>query len=205
MPSKRFGSQPSPRAKASVSAPFAQPLQGSVDGRARIPRHLRRHGRARPGGNGGPPQCLRHSAGRAVGGGGGSTWLILRALESRGRGSDGGRAGRSRDHERPSLAGGRVARSVSSRTAASCLKLLQGGAAAAERTIDAGGRLCVAGFLEPHIHLDKAQINDDVRPNRFRHPRRGHQDHLGAEARLHRGGDRGASGAHHPRGRRLPG
>ena len=41
-----------------------------------------------------------------------------------------------------------------------------GGAAAAERTIDAGGRLCVAGFLEPHIHLDKAQINDDVRPNR---------------------------------------
>ena len=40
------------------------------------------------------------------------------------------------------------------------------GAAAAERTIDAGGRLCVAGFLEPHIHLDKAQINDDVRPNR---------------------------------------
>ncbi len=40
------------------------------------------------------------------------------------------------------------------------------GAATAERTIDAGGRLCVAGFLEPHIHLDKAQINDDVRPNR---------------------------------------
>ena len=40
-----------------------------------------------------------------------------------------------------------------------------GGAAAAARTIDAGGRLCVAGFLEPHIHLDKAQINDDVRPN----------------------------------------
>ena len=41
-----------------------------------------------------------------------------------------------------------------------------GGSAAAARTIDAGGRLCVAGFLEPHIHLDKAQINDDVRPNR---------------------------------------
>ncbi len=41
-----------------------------------------------------------------------------------------------------------------------------GGAAAAEHSIDAGGRLCVAGFLEPHIHLDKAQINDDVRPNR---------------------------------------
>lgn len=41
-----------------------------------------------------------------------------------------------------------------------------GGAAAAERVIDAGGRLCVTGFLEPHIHLDKAQINDDVRPNR---------------------------------------
>ena len=41
-----------------------------------------------------------------------------------------------------------------------------GGAAAAELIINAGGRLCVAGFLEPHIHLDKAQINDDVRPNR---------------------------------------
>ena len=41
-----------------------------------------------------------------------------------------------------------------------------GGAAAAARVIDAGGRLCVAGFLEPHVHLDKAQINDDVRPNR---------------------------------------
>ena len=41
-----------------------------------------------------------------------------------------------------------------------------GGTGAAERTIDAAGRLCVAGFLEPHIHLDKAQINDDVRPNR---------------------------------------
>ena len=41
-----------------------------------------------------------------------------------------------------------------------------GAAAAAEHTIDAAGRLCVAGFLEPHIHLDKAQINDDVRPNR---------------------------------------
>lgn len=41
-----------------------------------------------------------------------------------------------------------------------------GGAAAAESVIDAGGRLCVTGFLEPHIHLDKAQINDDVRANR---------------------------------------
>ena len=41
-----------------------------------------------------------------------------------------------------------------------------GGTAAATSTIDAGGRLCVPGFLEPHIHLDKAQINDDVRPNR---------------------------------------
>lgn len=41
-----------------------------------------------------------------------------------------------------------------------------GGAASAERVVDAGGRLCVAGFLEPHIHLDKAQINDDVRANR---------------------------------------
>ncbi len=41
-----------------------------------------------------------------------------------------------------------------------------GGTAAAASVIDAGGRLCVAGFLEPHIHLDKAQINDDVRPNR---------------------------------------
>ena len=31
--------------------------------------------------------------------------------------------------------------------------------------IDAAGRLCVAGFVEPHIHLDKALINEDVRPN----------------------------------------
>ena len=31
--------------------------------------------------------------------------------------------------------------------------------------IDAAERLCVAGFVEPHIHLDKALINEDVRPN----------------------------------------
>ena len=31
--------------------------------------------------------------------------------------------------------------------------------------VDAAGRLCVAGFVEPHIHLDKAMINEDVRPN----------------------------------------
>ena len=31
--------------------------------------------------------------------------------------------------------------------------------------IDASGRLCVAGFVEPHIHLDKALINESVRPN----------------------------------------
>ncbi len=31
--------------------------------------------------------------------------------------------------------------------------------------IDAAGNLCVAGFVEPHIHLDKALINEDVRPN----------------------------------------
>jgi cytosine deaminase len=36
---------------------------------------------------------------------------------------------------------------------------------AAERTIDAGGRLAVPGFIEPHIHLDKALIVDSVRPN----------------------------------------
>ena len=41
----------------------------------------------------------------------------------------------------------------------------EGGAARADRTIDAGGRLCVPGFLEPHIHLDKAQLNDDARAN----------------------------------------
>jgi cytosine deaminase len=34
------------------------------------------------------------------------------------------------------------------------------------RVIDAGGRLAVPGFVEPHIHLDKAMINRDVRPNR---------------------------------------
>jgi cytosine/creatinine deaminase len=37
---------------------------------------------------------------------------------------------------------------------------------AAKNTIDAGGRLAVPGFIEPHIHLDKVMINRDVRPNR---------------------------------------
>lgn len=36
----------------------------------------------------------------------------------------------------------------------------------ARRTIDAGGRLAVPGFIEPHIHLDKVMINRDVRTNR---------------------------------------
>ena len=35
----------------------------------------------------------------------------------------------------------------------------------AERTIDAEGRLAAPGFVEPHIHLDKALILDSVRPN----------------------------------------
>lgn len=35
----------------------------------------------------------------------------------------------------------------------------------ADREIDAGGRLTVPGFVEPHIHLDKALIVDSVRPN----------------------------------------
>lgn len=35
----------------------------------------------------------------------------------------------------------------------------------ADRTIDAEGRLAVPGFVEPHIHLDKALIADSVRPN----------------------------------------
>jgi cytosine/creatinine deaminase len=34
-----------------------------------------------------------------------------------------------------------------------------------DRTIDAAGRLAVPGFIEPHIHLDKALIVDSVRPN----------------------------------------
>src|SRR6185437_2508456 len=36
---------------------------------------------------------------------------------------------------------------------------------AARQTIDAGGRLAVPGFIDPHIHLDKVMINRDVRPN----------------------------------------
>jgi len=28
----------------------------------------------------------------------------------------------------------------------------------AERTIDAEGRLAIAGFIDPHIHLDKAPL-----------------------------------------------
>ncbi|MDA0276470.1 MAG: amidohydrolase family protein [Proteobacteria bacterium] len=35
----------------------------------------------------------------------------------------------------------------------------------AERTIDAEGRLAIPGFVEPHIHLDKALILESVRPN----------------------------------------
>lgn len=35
----------------------------------------------------------------------------------------------------------------------------------ADRIIDAAGRLAVPGFIEPHIHLDKALILDSVRPN----------------------------------------
>ncbi len=35
----------------------------------------------------------------------------------------------------------------------------------ADRTIDAGGRLAIPGFIEPHIHLDKVLIVDSVRPN----------------------------------------
>jgi cytosine deaminase len=38
--------------------------------------------------------------------------------------------------------------------------------AAAAKTIDAGGRLVVPGFVEPHIHLDKAFIRPEVRVNR---------------------------------------
>ena len=36
----------------------------------------------------------------------------------------------------------------------------------ARRTIDAGGRLAIPGFIEPHIHLDKVMINKDVRTNK---------------------------------------
>ncbi len=35
----------------------------------------------------------------------------------------------------------------------------------ARQTIDAGGRLAVPGFIDPHIHLDKVMINRDVRTN----------------------------------------
>ena len=44
-------------------------------------------------------------------------------------------------------------------------KFAEEGAADGAEVIDAGGRLCVAGFVEPHIHLDKALINESVRPN----------------------------------------
>jgi len=36
----------------------------------------------------------------------------------------------------------------------------------AAATIDAGGRLAIPGFVEPHIHLDKVLINEDVRANK---------------------------------------
>ncbi|MBV8535225.1 MAG: amidohydrolase family protein [Alphaproteobacteria bacterium] len=35
----------------------------------------------------------------------------------------------------------------------------------ARQVIDAGGRLAIPGFIDPHIHLDKVMINRDVRPN----------------------------------------
>ncbi|MEC9453473.1 MAG: amidohydrolase family protein [Pseudomonadota bacterium] len=41
----------------------------------------------------------------------------------------------------------------------------EGGDSGGAEVIDAAGQLCVAGFVEPHIHLDKALINEDVRPN----------------------------------------
>ena len=41
----------------------------------------------------------------------------------------------------------------------------EGGDSGGAVVIDAAGKLCVAGFVEPHIHLDKALINEDVRPN----------------------------------------
>jgi len=34
------------------------------------------------------------------------------------------------------------------------------------RIIDAKGKLAIPGFIEPHIHLDKALINEDVRVNK---------------------------------------
>lgn len=39
------------------------------------------------------------------------------------------------------------------------------GAAGHARVIDAGGKMAIPGFVEPHIHLDKALINEDVRVN----------------------------------------
>ena len=33
------------------------------------------------------------------------------------------------------------------------------------QTVNADGRLCVPGFIEPHIHLDKALIGREVRSN----------------------------------------
>jgi cytosine deaminase len=44
-------------------------------------------------------------------------------------------------------------------------KFVEPGDADGAEVIDAAGRLCVAGFIEPHIHLDKALINESVRPN----------------------------------------
>ena len=44
-------------------------------------------------------------------------------------------------------------------------KFAEAKAADGAEVIDAAGRLCVAGFVEPHIHLDKALINEDMRPN----------------------------------------
>jgi len=45
------------------------------------------------------------------------------------------------------------------------VELLRGADLKRVRTVEGQGRLAVTGFIEPHIHLDKALIRDDVRPN----------------------------------------
>ena len=135
--------------------------QGGVDGCARVARDLRCHGCAGPGGDAGP--LGRRRVGNHAGHGGrrrlvGGYWRL--------------REERTMTDDRVDLAitGAHLWREEAPRDlfvdGGRFVAPPPGGAAAAERTIDAGGRLCVTGFLEPHIHLDKAQINDDVRPNR---------------------------------------
>ncbi|MEW6593200.1 MAG: amidohydrolase family protein [Candidatus Hadarchaeota archaeon] len=44
-------------------------------------------------------------------------------------------------------------------------KLARGIGGSADKVVDAGGMLAAPAFIDPHIHLDKCMIGDEIRPN----------------------------------------